>query len=168
MLLQQRAKLICKTHLFMMRFLILYIPYHRWNIRRAHAKRPIPFLPLNLVRSFVCPPRRIGLDRCNGFGQRQTRWGLNQQMNVVVHPSDRKGKNPLPFANARYISPQLRTKVCRNAGAPLLRAEHNMNHVLRISVDMCRNSGARDIYILPAHPALTRWANFWHAYGVSD
>ena len=180
MLLQQRAKLVGKTHLPVMGILILYIAHYRWNVRRAHTERSIPLLPFDPVRpglqgfiltnpelQNVSPPRRIGFDRCDGLRQRQTRRNLHQQMNVVFHASNGVYNNPMLLANSGRIGPQLGPKFCGNALAPLLGAEHHMNHILRIGMGNVPRPPAR-LYLYIKYPAFTRWADLCHAYRVLD
>lgn len=57
MFLQQRHKLGFKIHLFMMLFLILYIPDHDRNNRSTYAERPVTLLPYKLVALFASPSR---------------------------------------------------------------------------------------------------------------
>jgi hypothetical protein len=117
-----------------MHLLILDVPNRCRHQRPAHAKRSIPLLPRKLETFVVRPPRRIRFDGVNCFRHRQSWWNLDQEMNVILHPANRMNLNSELSADSRHIRPHPRLPFLRNRFAPFLRAEDNMNHILRVCV----------------------------------
>src|ERR1700728_4758426 len=86
-------------------------------------------------------------------------------MHVIVRPAQRMNKHSIVLANTRGISPHPRLQFLRNNFAAILRAEHDVNRVLRIRVGHSVAPTALGLlYIMP--PALPGWASLCRAYGA--
>jgi hypothetical protein len=72
-----------------MAFLIADVGCRCVNLRDTNGKSPITILPIKMARSLLMhPERRAGFDELQGFSDRQRRWQREQEMRVIVHPSD--------------------------------------------------------------------------------
>lgn len=134
MLFQQRHKLGFKIHLFVMCFLILYVPYDDGNHGRAHAERAVALLPRKLMSLFAGPSRRIRLDGCKCFRQRQNRRNLEEKMNVIFRATYAMNMDIQLSTNARDVRPQLGPKLSIDDFPSVLCAEHHVDHILRVGV----------------------------------
>ncbi len=86
-------------------------------------------------------------------------------MNVIFHPSHGMNQNAELLANTFGVGPHARLKFPGEGIAPILGAEHNMNHILSVGVGQVSHLRClKSSYT--THPALTHWANFCHAYGA--
>jgi hypothetical protein len=105
-------------------------------IRRAYAEGGKAALP---DKTFPHPSGRAGLNFLNSIRQRPRRRQLDQQVSVVVHPTDFVRQDILFAANASYKGPEFRSVIQRNKLATLLGAEHNMNKILYVRVGHFRS-----------------------------
>lgn len=88
-----------------MLLLILYVPDHDGNYRRTHTERAVTLLPRKLMSLFARPSRRIRLDRCNCLRQRQDRWNLAKNMNVIFRATYGMNIDIQISTNARDVCP---------------------------------------------------------------
>ena len=105
MLFQQCNELLFKRQSGVMLFLILDISHHGRNIRFARPKPAIALLPGEPANLAGHPPRRVRLYFLDCIGNHEGGWKLQQQMNVVFHPSDGVDEDALVPANAGGIRP---------------------------------------------------------------
>jgi hypothetical protein len=88
-----------------MPFLILDVPHNGRNVRLAYPEAAVPLLPSEAPDFAGHPPRRIRFYVPNCIGNHERWWKLQQQVNVVFHPTDGMDKNILVLANAGGVSP---------------------------------------------------------------
>lgn len=156
---QQSNEFVFERHLPVMPFLILDVPDYRWHIRLAHRECAVTLLPGKFSDLVGHPSRRICLDRPDGVGNRDRRRKLQEEMDMIFHPTNLMNKYLLSSAYPSGVRPQTLLHFRGNGFTSFFGAENNMHYVLEICVRQCVAPPALGIlnHVLPA---LTRWANF--------
>src|SRR5262249_17507218 len=113
-----------------MALLIANISNDSRNVRCAHAKCSIPFLPCELSFHFTHPFGRICLDKENSPCQRKLGWKLYQTMDVIFHPANCVHEDIFFPADACDVRPHPWLDILGNHLAALSCAEHDVNYVL--------------------------------------
>ena len=91
MFLQQRQKLLLERHFAMMFLLPLDVLYDLVQLRNAHAKRAVFFLPPEETmfrKGIMHPFGRAAFNQLHRFGNRHCRRRGEQDMHVVGHTAD--------------------------------------------------------------------------------
>jgi hypothetical protein len=84
---------------------------------------------------------------------------LDKEMCMVLHSADGVNENSKLKANSRRVRPHARLHLPLNGFPLILRAEHNMNHILSVRVGHVSHL-RRLTCLYTTNPALTRWAIF--------
>jgi hypothetical protein len=131
---QERDEFVVERHFLVVGFLRLNVAPDRWQDRTAHAECSIAFLPGESAALFARPSGGIRLDGKDRLRQRHGRRNLEQEMDVVSRPADGVNQDAEVLADSAGICPELRPEVGGDCVAAVLRAENNVNRVLRVYV----------------------------------
>src|SRR5271155_3542280 len=153
-----------------MRFLILNVSSDGRKIRGTHAECRIALLPCEGKAFFSCPPRGIRFHGVDGFGEREGRRDLDEEMNVIVRSADGVDENSLFFADTGRVGPEARLKILRDELGAVFGAEDGVDCVLSVRVRHVPHLRRLAIVYLvdPARQKAAGWANLWRTYGARE
>src|SRR5439155_3635056 len=124
---------------------------------------PIPFLPGKFETLLMCPSGGIRFDGKNHISQRQHCRYLDQPVKMIFHASNGMDKYLLILAYACNVVPHAWLEFSGNHSLAFVRTEYNVNDILHICVRHVSHLRRSIIYGDAIFPALTDWANFFHA-----
>src|SRR5439155_3355159 len=131
---KHRPELHLIRSLLMMLRLMFDVTPHNGLVRTTHAEGSVPFLPCELQSVLMQPPRGVGFQYLNRFGEGDICRKCNQQMRMVGGASGGEDRNALVAANAREILAELRNHVVGDEVSSFFGAEDAMDQNVGIFV----------------------------------
>ena len=130
---KHRLELHLIRPLLMMLRLMFDVTHHNGLVRTTHAEGSVPFLPYELQSVLMQPPRGVGFQYLNRFGEGDICRKCNQQMRMVGGASGGED-SALVAANAREILAELRNHVVGDEVSSFFGAEDAMDQNVGIFV----------------------------------
>lgn len=159
-LFEQREKFRFEGHFSVVCFLRLNVSNYGGDVGLAHTERGVALLPGEFFELFMGPAGGIRFDCANGLCYGQNRRNPNEQVNVIVHATNRVDEQTVVLANSCGVGPQAGLEFLGKKFATVFGAEHEVERVLGIRVGHCVAPTALGLLYHGAVPTLAGWASF--------
>jgi len=165
---QKQEKFVLVTLSPMMLLLILNVMPHRIDVRRAHRKGSISFLPSWPRPALAQPSRRVGFQLLHRLRRRNNCGNASQHVNVVSCSADGECVVVQVIGNAGDVGPQFRRLGDRKDAA--FGREDDVKNDGGVGVCHCvvPLRGTREHSYMPRFPALTSRATIVAPFGLAE